>query len=61
MLIFFIESYDNLITILFVDGGQWNYLGTWGFDEGTSGCVMLSDDANGEVLADAIKWELQQP
>ena len=40
-----------------VDGGQWNYLGTWNFAAGTSGCVVLSDDANGQVLADAIKWE----
>ncbi len=42
-----------------INGGQWNWLGTWNFDEGTSGYVVLSDNANEYVIADAIKWELQ--
>ena len=41
------------------NGGQWNYLGTWNFAKGTSGYVVLSDNANEYVIADAIKWELQ--
>jgi hypothetical protein len=42
-----------------VDGGQWNQLGTgtYPFVVGTSGSVVLSDDANGVVVADAILWE----
>ena len=41
-------------------GGKWNYLGTYNFAAGTSGYVVLSDgpDADGVVVADAIKWEL---
>jgi hypothetical protein len=45
-------------------GGQWNYLGTWTFAAGTSGSVVLSDDATDAplpggatvVAGDAIKW-----
>jgi len=39
------------------NGGQWVLLGTYPFAAGTSGRVVLSDDANGYVIADAIKWE----
>ena len=42
-----------------VNGGQWNLLGTYPFATGTSGSVVLSDDANGYIVSDAIKWELQ--
>jgi hypothetical protein len=42
-----------------VDGGRWNLLGTFNFAVGTSGSVVLSDDADGVVVADAIRWELQ--
>lgn len=42
-----------------IDGGQWNLLGTYYLDVGTSGSIVLSDDANGYVVADAIKLELQ--
>ena len=38
-------------------GGTWNYLGTYTFSAGTSGSVVLSDNANGLVVADAIKFE----
>ena len=45
-------------------GGQWNYLGTWTFAAGTSGYVVLSDDATEAplpggatvVAGDAIKF-----
>ncbi|MEW5804457.1 MAG: choice-of-anchor X domain-containing protein [bacterium] len=38
-------------------GGQWHYLGTWNFSAGTSGRVVLSDDADHKwVIADAVKF-----
>jgi hypothetical protein len=39
-------------------GGGWTYLGTYYFDAGTGGSVVLSDDADQYVMADAIKWQL---
>ena len=42
-----------------INGGQWNLLGTFPFLAGTSGSVVLSDDANGVVIADAIFLDLQ--
>jgi hypothetical protein len=42
-----------------INGGQWNLLGTYPFAAGTSGSVVLTDDANGYINADAIKFELQ--
>ena len=42
-----------------INGSQWNYLGNFSFAAGTSGYVVLSDDANEYVIADAIKCELQ--
>jgi len=42
-----------------INGGQWNLLGTYPFAAGTSGSVELSDDANGYVIADGIKFEQQ--
>ena len=38
-----------------INGGQWNLLGTFSFATGTSGSVVLSDDADGYVIADAIR------
>jgi hypothetical protein len=40
-----------------VNGGQWNLLGTYPFAAGTSGSVVLSDEADEYVIADAIKFE----
>jgi hypothetical protein len=40
-----------------INGDQWNLLGTFPFDAGQSGYVVLSDDANEYVIADAIKFE----
>jgi parallel beta-helix repeat protein len=37
-----------------INGGKWNLLGTFPFAAGTSGSVVLSDDANEYVIADAI-------
>jgi hypothetical protein len=46
------------------NGGVWNLLETdttdsFYFNVGTSGSVVLSDDADGTVVADAVKFELQ--
>jgi hypothetical protein len=41
-----------------IKGGQWNYLGTYAFGIGTYS-VVLSDDANEYVIADAIKISLE--
>jgi hypothetical protein len=40
-----------------INGNQWNLLGTYPFAAGTSGYVVLSDDANQYVIADAIKFD----
>jgi len=40
-----------------VNGGQWNYIGTFTFAGATSGTVVLGDDADGYVMADAIGWD----
>ncbi|WP_167859113.1 golvesin C-terminal-like domain-containing protein [Paenibacillus cymbidii] len=37
-------------------GGAWKPLGIHRFASGTSGSVQVSDNANGEVAADAVKW-----
>jgi hypothetical protein len=38
------------------NGGRWNLLGTFGFDEGTAGSVALHNSAPGTVSADAIRF-----
>jgi hypothetical protein len=40
-----------------VNGGQWNLLGTFNFVAGTSGTVVLTDDADGVVIADGLKFK----
>ncbi|MDY6951897.1 MAG: Ig-like domain-containing protein [Thermodesulfobacteriota bacterium] len=39
------------------NGFQWNLLGTFPFAAGTSGSIVLSDDADGVVVADAIRLD----
>ncbi|WP_170109567.1 N-acetylmuramoyl-L-alanine amidase [Melghirimyces profundicolus] len=39
------------------NGGQWVDLGTYHFTQGTTGKVTLTDDADGYVIADAVKFE----
>ena len=39
-----------------INTGQWNSLGTYYFEEGTSGNVTISDDGNGRIIADAFKF-----
>ncbi|RMF63739.1 MAG: hypothetical protein D6743_10305, partial [Calditrichaeota bacterium] len=36
--------------------GRWNSLGTYEFDGGKNGKVVISNDANGLVAADAIMF-----
>ena len=40
-----------------INGSQWNYLGNFSFAAGAGGSVVLSDDADDYVIADAIKFE----
>jgi RHS repeat-associated protein len=43
-----------------IGGGQWNLLGIYAFDPAAGHKVVLSGDANGYVVADAIRY-VQQP
>lgn len=36
----------------------WKVLGVFPFEAGKSGCVELTNDANGNVIADAVQFEL---
>ncbi|MDW7679001.1 MAG: putative glycoside hydrolase [bacterium] len=36
--------------------GKWNYIGTYNFVAGTSGYLKISNNANGVVIADAVKF-----
>ena len=36
--------------------GSWVSLGTYTFPAGTAGSVVTSDNANGRVVADAVRW-----
>lgn len=42
-----------------LNGGQWNRVGIYRFNAGTSGFVQISNEANGIVIADAIKFVYQ--
>jgi hypothetical protein len=39
------------------NGGQWNLLGTYYLTTGTDNYVLISDDADGVVVADAVRFE----
>jgi len=38
------------------DQGEWIQLGDFPFKRGQSGAVILSNDADGSVIADAVKF-----
>lgn len=39
-------------------GGQWNLIGTYAFNAGSGGSVIVrTDGANGFVTADAVRFE----
>ena len=40
--------------------GRWNLLGDFRFKKGRDGCVTTANDANGNVLADAVKFVLKK-
>ncbi len=42
-----------------INGGMWNYLGSYNFSKGTSGSVVLTNDAEAgqNVIAEAVKFE----
>lgn len=42
------------------NGDRWILLGTYRFTAGTSGSVVLTDNANGVVIADAVMWLLKE-
>jgi hypothetical protein len=42
------------------DGGRWMSLGTYPFSEGNEFEIILSDDADGCVIADAVKIEYRR-
>ena len=47
----------NVLVNQQLNGGQWNYLGTFEFNTGTNGHVRITDAFNGNVvIADAIKF-----
>jgi hypothetical protein len=58
-------SYDGGSETIVVDqttaGCQWNYLGTYPFAEGTLGSIVLTDNANGIVIADGLRLTLADP
>ena len=39
------------------DSGGWKVLGTYPFQAGRAGCVELTNEANGNVVADAVRFE----
>jgi hypothetical protein len=43
------------------NGCDWQLLGTYDFNAGTAGSIVLTDDADGLVIADGIKLELVTP
>jgi hypothetical protein len=47
---------DRFTVNLKTNFGKWNPLGEFYFKKGYSGYVMTSNDANGNVLADAVKF-----
>ncbi len=55
-----IKFADNEVAEGFIDQSkdykQWNSLGTYYFTKGTSGGVKITNDADGQVMADAFKF-----
>ncbi|MCX6999542.1 MAG: DUF2961 domain-containing protein [Candidatus Sumerlaeota bacterium] len=50
------KGMDRFTVNLKTNFGKWNPLGEFYFKKGYSGYVMTSNDANGNVLADAVKF-----
>ncbi|MDY6892740.1 MAG: cytochrome c3 family protein [Chloroflexota bacterium] len=56
--IYYSGGNETVLTSQKDGGGGWTYLGTYDFDAGTDGYAVFSDDADGYVIADAMKWQL---
>ncbi len=55
-----IQSADKITQLTIdqtINGGKWNYLGTFNFNSGTSGYVRLSASCSGSTIADAVLFE----
>ena len=50
---------DPIIFDQQVPSADWYWLGNFAFDEGTGGNVVLTDEADGYVIADAVWWDKQ--
>jgi hypothetical protein len=44
-----------------INGGKWNYLGRYYFEQGNSGALTLTNNADGIVIADAARFEWAFP
>lgn len=51
---------DTIWVNLKTEFGLWKYLGDFEFSKGSSGYVMTTNQANGNVLADAVKFEIKK-
>ena len=50
-----LQGSDTVIVDQSINGGSWNNLGDYNFEQGFSYTITLSDDTGGEVVADAIR------
>lgn len=57
--IYHAEGFDTVRVDQEVNGGAWNTLGVYNFDRGGN-AIILSDDADQAVIADAIKLTLKE-
>jgi hypothetical protein len=55
-IIVYSDGQETKIIDLSKDYGKWHLIGTYPFKQDTSGYITTSNDANGNVLADAIKF-----
>jgi len=53
------DGFDTVRVDQEVNGGEWNSLGVYTFNKGEN-TILLSDDADQAVIADAIKLELKE-
>jgi hypothetical protein len=51
---------DTVLINQELGGGGWTYLDTYAFNAGTGGSVLLTDEADEYVIADAVKFQLSE-
>lgn len=44
-----------------INGGAWRYLGTFAFDAGKTGTVVISNETTGIAIADAVRFSRDHP